>query len=320
MGRVEYAAAPLEILRAPPVGGRENRGDLRSPRVLRPWHAHCCSFGRSDLGSNMNNRRSVLLVAALGVACSGPGPVWGVPGTGGRGGASAVGGTLGEAGASTSSNAIAPAACEPTLGQGGAASMNDAEAPVNHRPTPLCCPAQRGPGPSGQPYPYCGVTAKICPSPFATTCASDSECTDGVNGRCFPFEGLVGPGGCSYDECFTDSDCGSKTPCLCRFSSTDNNANVCDVAGNCAVDSDCGPGRYCSPSVQIIPDQLANVCSGSGPYYCHTASDLCINDSDCAFLLDAGLPTSSSPIYAYACAYNPQDSRWECTQAFCGIP
>jgi len=39
-----------------------------------------------------------------------------------------------------------------------------------------------------------------------------------------PWEGLVSLGGCSYDECFTDSNCGARTPCLCRSSSTDNSA------------------------------------------------------------------------------------------------
>jgi hypothetical protein len=222
--------------------------------------------------------------------------------------------TSGEAGASNSSDAIAPVACEPALADAGAALMSDAEVPLNHRPTPACCPAQRGPGPSGQPYPS-GVASYLADD--AGGCTSDSQCTAGVNGRCFPFQGLVGPGGCSYDECFTDSNCGPR-PCLCRSSSADNSANVCDVGGNCAVDSDCGPGGYCSPSVRILPNQVPNVCLGSNPYYCHTASDLCINDSDCA-PLDAGPPTSS-PGPTYACAYNPPDNRWECTTAGCALP
>jgi hypothetical protein len=197
---------------------------------------------------------------------------------------------------------------------GGASGSGGATPPLQHRSTSASCPSQRGPGPScvttscaSQPY----------PSGVASTCSSDSQCKDGKNGRCFPNEGLVGPGGCSYDECFTDSNCGARTPCLCRSSSTDNSANVCDIGGNCAVDSDCGPGGYCSPSVQVAPNQPTNVCWGSTPYYCHSASDLCINDSDCA-PLDAGPPTTSSP--TYTCAYNPQDSRWECTQAVCALP
>jgi len=188
-------------------------------------------------------------------------------------------------------------------GSDGPSTAGDAKVPLQHRSTPASCPSQRGPGPS-------------CAGTMCSSCSSDSQCTAGVNGRCFPWEGLVGPGGCSYDECLTDSDCGARTPCLCRSSSTDNSANVCDVGGNCAVDSDCGPGGYCSPSAQVAPNQPTNVCWGSTPYYCHTASDLCINESDCA-PPDAGPPT---PFPTYTCAYNPQDNRWECTQAFCGLP
>ncbi len=221
-----------------------------------------------------------------------------------------------EAGTSSSSDAIAPVPCEPTLVEAGAASMSDAEVPLIHRPTPACC-AQRGPGPSGQPY-ASGVASYLAAD--AGGCTSDSQCTAGVNGRCFPFEGLVGPGGCSYDECFTDSNCGSKTPCICRSSSTDNSANVCDVGGNCAVDSDCGPVGYCSPSAENINPsiQAQNVCYGSFPYYCHTASDLCINDSDCN-PLDAGTATTS-PVPPYTCAYDTQNNRWECIKAFCALP
>jgi len=158
------------------------------------------------------------------------------------------------------------------------------------------------------------ASSRQCPANMASTCASDSECTDGVNGRCFPWEGLVGPGGCSYDECFTDSHCGPKTPCLCRSSATDNNANVCDVGGNCAVDSDCGPWEYCSPSV---PFQDPNICWGLALYYCHTASDQCLNDSDCN-PPDVGRALPDNP--GYGCAYNPQDTRWECVKNICALP
>jgi hypothetical protein len=223
----------------------------------------------------------------------------------------------GDASASSSSDAIAPVPCDPGLVDAGAVSTGDAEVPLNHRPTAACCPAQRGPGPSGQPYPTCTYEAgSVCPADHATTCSSDSECTAGVNGRCFPFEGLVGPGGCSYDECFTDSNCGPKTPCSCRSSSTDNSANVCDVGGNCAVDSDCGPGGYCSFSDPILNNGAANVCYGPYLYYCHTASDTCINDSDCG-PLDSGTPPESP---ANVCAYNTQDNRWECTKTGCAAP
>jgi hypothetical protein len=279
----------------------------------------------------MSHRRSLslgLLVFALG--CGGKAGTASSGGDGnpetadasatGFGNGSGSGSTSASSGSSSgstrsgSSGAIAP--CVPAIIEAGTAPVGDAEVPLNHRAAPACCPTQRGPAPPGQPYPHCtGPAGTICPSDMATTCSSDSECTAGVNGRCFPWQGLVGPGGCSYDECFTDSNCGSKTPCLCRSSSTDNSANSCDVGGNCAVDSDCGPGGYCSPSPQMFPNP--NVCWGSQPYYCHTASDLCINDSDCA-PLDAGPPAPLGP--RYTCAYDPQDNRWECAMAVCALP
>jgi hypothetical protein len=178
-----------------------------------------------------------------------------------------------------------------------ASLANDASA--HHRPAPACCLSERGPGPAGQPY----------PSGVASTCTSDSQCTAGANGRCFPFEGLVGYGGCSYDECFTDSDCGSGATCLCRGSSTDNSANVCVEGGNCVVDSDCGPGGYCSPSVEAS-------CLFARPYFCHTATDTCTDDSDCSSV-DAG--RGSCPILA-PCAYGPGEERWACTQLTCCPP
>jgi hypothetical protein len=201
-------------------------------------------------------------------------------------------------------DAIAPP-CVPILAEAGTASTSDAEVPLYHRATAACCPSQRGPGPANQPYPP-GVASFLAAD--AGGCTSDSDCTDGVNGRCFPFEGAVGAGGCSYDDCFTDSNCGSATPCLCRSSSADNSANVCDPGGNCAVDSDCGPGSYCSPSPES--------CYGPSPYYCHTSSDTCVNDADCPFI-DAGeccCPTVAS------CVYSPQAQRWACNQLVCCPP
>jgi hypothetical protein len=90
------------------------------------------------------------------------------------------------------------------------------------------------------------------------------------------------------------------------------------------VDSDCGPGGYCSPSMETCystnPEaEVEGRNRGNpNPYYCHTASDLCINDSDCASL-DAGTATTS-PLAHTPCAYYVQDERWECTQFVCGLP
>lgn len=204
-----------------------------------------------------------------------------------------------DAGHSDSSDAKGSGSCVPMVVDAGTASAGDARVPLHHRPTPACCPSQRGPGPAGQPY----------PSGVASTCMSDSECSAGKNGRCFPFEGLVGPGGCSYDECLTDSDCGSGATCFCRGSSTDNSANVCVRGGNCVLDSDCGPGGYCSPSFE-------QSCLFPTPYFCHTAIDTCTDDTDCPSV-DAG-PLSCQVLAP--CAYDPGGQRWACTQLTCCPP
>jgi hypothetical protein len=193
----------------------------------------------------------------------------------------------------------APRACESMFVDAATASTDGTRVPLHHRPAPACCTSARGPGPAGQPY----------PSGVATTCMSDSQCTAGADGRCFPFEGLVGNGGCSYDECFTDSDCGSGATCLCRSSAADNSANVCVHGGNCLVDSDCGPGNYCSPSV-------GENCLLPSPYFCHTATDTCIDDSDCP-------PVDPNPLacpMANICAFDMQERRWTCTHITCCLP
>jgi hypothetical protein len=203
--------------------------------------------------------------------------------------------TNGEARDAGSSDVNVPF-CELGAVEAGTAPAGDAEVPLNHRPTHACCPSQRSPGPSGQPY-----------SGSVNACSSDSQCTAGVNGRCFPWEGLVSAGGCSYDECFTDSTCGSGTPCVCRASLTDDSANVCDPGGNCVVDADCGPGGYCSPSTR-------SCYVNPGPYYCHTPMDTCINDSDCP-----SVEASSCPVFT-SCAYDSDAGHWGCSNSVCCPP
>ena len=264
--------------------------------------------------------------------CSGPCGCWqcvsapelstgGTVSSGGATGSSGIGGTISHGGTS------GPSGSGGVTSSGGSSGKCAGQAPINHRQSAVQCPSQRGPVPqfcppsgtcTGQPYP-----SQV--SGFHLTCSSDSQCTAGDSGRCFPpvFEppSASTPGGCSYDECSADSDCGVRTPCICRSSSTVNSANICDAGGNCAVDSDCGPCGYCSPSrnacfVSSNPDDQAEGSGDPNPYYCHTASDLCINDSDCA-QPDAGM--ASCPMFA-SCAYNVQDTRWECTQYSCCPP
>jgi hypothetical protein len=203
----------------------------------------------------------------------------------------------GSSGHATGTGTGSSLSCEPAFVEAGTGLAGDTEVPVYHRAAPACCPSERGPAPLTQPY----------GTGMAAGCASDSQCSSGADGRCFPFEGLVGPGGCSYDQCFTDSDCPSGTPCLCRTSASDNSANTCAPGGNCVLDSDCGSGGYCSPT---------QGCYGLPTYYCHTASDTCINDADCPSV-DGG--ADSCPVSS-TCAYSPQAKRWACSQETCCPP
>ena len=154
--------------------------------------------------------------------------------------------------------------------------------PLLHRPVATTCPTTRGPGCE----PSCGSVGN---------CGSDSDCDAGINGRCtgsapLPFLS------CTYDRCFSDSDCAPKTPCICRTSSSDSASNMCPAYGNCAVDSDCGPNGYCSPSI-------SNTCLFVF-YFCHTPNDLCVNNQDCA------TPNG--------CAYDFDAQRWQCS--LCILP
>jgi hypothetical protein len=63
-----------------------------------------------------------------------------------------------------------------------------------------------------------------------------------------------------------------------------------------------------APEIEVQDDY-----SGPNHYYCHTASDLCVDDSDCSSP-DAGIFTTSN------CSYNAQDARWECRQFTCLLP
>jgi hypothetical protein len=160
--------------------------------------------------------------------------------------------------------------------------------PARHRPTAVACPMDR---PAG-----------ICTSPGSATaeCIADSECAAGQNGRCrqqVRFPTCI----CSYDSCFADTDCGAGGVCSCRGSSgpTDNSANVC-LKSNCRVDADCG-GRYCSPTVDFGCGAFFGVVG----YYCHTAKDSCLDDTDCASQGGGD------------CRYNPTTAAWTCVKSIC---
>jgi hypothetical protein len=218
-------------------------------------------------------------------------------------------GDAGDAGDTGVPDASGPAFCDPTridAGTSDASAAADAQVPINHRAAPACCTSQRGPGPATQPYSQ-GTASPLAPD--AGGCTSDADCKSGVNGRCFPFEGEVGSGGCSYDECFTDSECGAGATCACRTSPTDNGANVCQPKGNCVTDADCGPGGYCSPSLSD--------CHAQPTYDCHTASDTCVNDIDCA-----GMPADAGSCETIkSCVFGGvAGPHWACSATTCCLP
>lgn len=151
--------------------------------------------------------------------------------------------------------------------------------PKNHRSLATACPQGRG---AGTPSPQAPVE-----------CHTDPECDGGTNGRCMPPKGGPFMNYCSYDECFQDSTCTAGQVCACRASATDNAANLCTSGGNCRVDSDCA-GGYCSPS----PASQVSGCNFA--YFCHTASDPCLDDSQCP---------GSSPL----CAFDLTAKHWACS-------
>jgi hypothetical protein len=144
-------------------------------------------------------------------------------------------------------------------GAGGAAGTPAApRVPVAHRPTATSCPVME---PPASPSP-CGMIG-------TGSCKTDSECSDGEDGRCV----LSLPSAncsCTYDACFADPDCPGGGVCACSGSYS---GNAC-VSGNCHVDADCGVGGYCSPVIAA--------CSGAViGYQCHSQQDACVIDADC---------------------------------------
>ncbi len=153
--------------------------------------------------------------------------------------------------------------------------------PTSHRAMAEMCSTTRGPG-----------TAD--PTLTGDECTTDAECTMGTNGRCM----LNGLGArydfCSYDGCAGDGDCMADEVCRCRESASD--ANVC-THGDCVTDADCGAGGYCSPSRGFDRINL-----GVMGYFCHSADDECVDDTDCAG--DGGQG---------ACVWYPDRSHWACS-------
>jgi len=171
--------------------------------------------------------------------------------------------------------------------------------PRIHRPAGSICPSARGAGM------ICDDGSTISANP----CAVDSDCAAGTNGRCFSPNGPGGlhctPTFCSYDGCQSDADCPAKVPCECRASAQDSSPNSCVTGGNCATDSDCGPGGTCSPGA------FMDFCAVP-VYFCHTAGDTCIDDSDCP-------PKPNGPIVTQTCNYDSQANHFACGDV-CLVP
>ena len=144
--------------------------------------------------------------------------------------------------------------------------------PLRHRSTGATCSSQRAPG----------IVCNCVVPNGPWECNQDSDCTAGMSGRCLT--GPVPSTQCSYDTCLSDSDCPARIPCHCRISDTSTEPNTCLTGSDCRVDSDCGPDGFCSPSA-------------CGPYHCHTASDTCLDDSDC---------------FPAVCNFVPQQGHWVC--------
>jgi len=165
--------------------------------------------------------------------------------------------------------------------------------PLRHRPASTACSAERP-----------AATTKSDPWPTAT-CDVDSDCTAGLNGRCWVGVSLGGVDAgafryCSYDECRTETDCpstGTRRVCLCRGPEIPLAPNRC-VPAECSTDADCGPGSFCSPSPRdwMYPTYVV------AGYFCHTPDDECIDDRDC----------DPPDAFSRLCSFDISARRWRC--------
>jgi hypothetical protein len=152
--------------------------------------------------------------------------------------------------------------------------------PAQHRPSDSQC---------GQPAPAGNCTLQ------QSTCTTDGQCTSGTNGRCVQSTHGAQLCSCTYDACAKDTDCPSGKLCVCHGSAFTSGAGNTCIEGNCRVDADCGAGSYCSPS------HGTTGCGAVTGYYCHTAADTCLDDSDCG---------GSTRV----CGWSPGDNHWKCQQ------
>jgi hypothetical protein len=240
-------------------------------------------------------RRGLLVLVAVAAlwACGGQ-TFTGSIGDGGSSSSSGGSGSSGGSSASSSGGQSSGSSGGSSGGGSGGSSSSSGghagEVPIYHRPNDAECLTVPPPG-----------NCQTMGGPGM--CKNDSSCTAGVNGRCVESGGGVLFCSCTYDTCAQDADCPAGKTCACHGATyTGGQGNTC-VPGNCRVDGDCGPGGYCSPSYDPMS------CGGLLGYYCHTAQDQCVNDSDCN-------GTGTGP---QVCLYSTTTARWQCAQeVFCG--
>jgi hypothetical protein len=117
----------------------------------------------------------------------------------------------------------------------------------------------------------------------STAACSGSDAGHGTGVTHPPSQHYPSPSVCSAssiagDQCTQDSDCPTGKACDCANEQVGNaeHTNQC-ITAECRIDSDCGPGGYCSLSV--VP-----LCGSAGEsgFYCHTPLDTCADDTDCS--------------------------------------
>ena len=111
-------------------------------------------------------------------------------------------------------------------------------------------------------------------------CATNSDCSDGANGRCTPNE-FGTACGCSYDQCVRDEDCGGTSICVCAGADGQGQRlnNSCQESG-CRTDADCASG-LCLGDRQgcgSVDDAASLFPAG---FQCATDADTCRSDSAC---------------------------------------
>lgn len=167
---------------------------------------------------------------------------------------------------------------------GTTGTTSSVRVPVEHRSVAAACDDVRPKGSGGDPS-FRG-------------CLVDEDCNEGANGRCnFDRRGSR----CSYDTCFSDSDCGTNV-CACESPDVSHIGNKC-LIGNCQVDADCGTDGFCSPTFGSCGNY-----NGDIAYFCHTPEDECIDDSDCSDKDGVGTPY---------CKFSNEVNHWVCDDSQC---